>query len=130
LVNSQYRVCTDYDLWLRVARFYKFDGLAEPLIGYRARPDSLSGNPVEMLGVAREITEIFYRQNGNLLNRRFIRQARTLAYGKRVYVFAKGGHVRQALSHLFRLFLLAPVSLHFLRSSAYVVIMLGPPASE
>ena len=40
LLNSQYRVCTDYDLWLRMGKFYSFDCVEEPLIGYRARRDS------------------------------------------------------------------------------------------
>lgn len=125
LLNSQYRVCTDYDLWLRMAKFYKFDGVEEPLIGYRARPDSLSGNPVEMLHVAREITEIFYQQNPHLFDSEFMRRERTLAYGKRVYIFSKAGNVRQALGCLGRLLLLAPFSRHLARSLAYVALMLA-----
>jgi glycosyltransferase involved in cell wall biosynthesis len=125
LLNSQYRVCTDYDLWLRIARFYKFDSVEEYLIGYRSRPDSLSGNPVEMFRVAREITEIFYRQNATLFESRFIQMERTRAYGMRVYAFSKAGYVRQALSNLGRLFLLGPFSAHFAKSAAHVAFMLA-----
>lgn len=125
LLNSQYRVCTDYDLWLRMAKFFKFDCIEEPLIGYRVKPGALSGNPVEMFQVAREITEIFYLQNAKYFDKDFIAKERKAAYGNRVYAFSKTGHVRHALSSLGRLFRVAPFSPQFAKSTAYVGLMLG-----
>lgn len=117
LLNSQYRVCTDYDLWLRLGKFYNFDAIEQPLIAYRARPDSLSGNPVEMFRVAREITEIFYMQNPQLFNQTFIRHERIAAYSTRVHVFSKEGHAVQALASLWQLFRVAPFSRQFVKST-------------
>jgi glycosyltransferase involved in cell wall biosynthesis len=124
LLNSQYRVCTDYDLWLRMAKFYKFDCVEECLIGYRARPDSLSGNPSEMLRVAREITEVFYLQNPQSFQKNFIRMERIAAYSNRVETFSQAGLVSSASYSLLRLFLLSPFSFHFIKSSAHFLLLL------
>lgn len=121
LLNSQYRVCTDYDLWLRISKFYKSDCVNEPLIGYRVKQNSLSSNPVNMLNTSREITELFYQQNAEILDDEFIKKERLHSLARRVYIFSRHRYRKNALSCLFQLFILSPFGATFNKSFALFI---------
>ncbi len=124
MLNAQYRVCTDYDLWLRLAKFCRFDCILEQLVGYRAKPGSLSGNPVEMFKVSREITDIFFRQNSSLFDKKFIRNERAVSYSRRVYSFSQQFYVLDALKSMLMLIFVNPFNLNIFKSIFHVLRML------
>jgi glycosyltransferase involved in cell wall biosynthesis len=124
LLNTQYRVCTDYDLWLRMGKYYSFDCVEKPLIGYRARPDSLSGNPDEMFRTATEITDIFVRQNRHLFNKSTLRKEKATSWYNRFYTYRKYGDLAKSSRYLMRLLCRFPFRLSTLK--AIMIFFLGP----
>lgn len=121
LLDSQYTVCTDYDLWLRLARFCQFDCVQDFLAGYRCRPDSLSGNPLQMITVARQITDIFYMKNEKLFNASFIKKERSDSYVNALYIFSRLNDRKNALSCLYRVIITAPLSRNVVVSLLLIV---------
>jgi tetratricopeptide (TPR) repeat protein len=49
LFDEALRGSEDWDMWLRVAREFRFAGIAEPLVNYRIHGSNMSGNPDYML---------------------------------------------------------------------------------
>ena len=47
-VDPRLRGTEDYELWLRLSMFYKFGGIEEPLLWYRVRSGSVSGDKLTM----------------------------------------------------------------------------------
>jgi glycosyltransferase involved in cell wall biosynthesis len=124
LLNPQYRVCTDYDLWLRMGKFYSFDCIEKPLIGYRVRPDSLSGNSDDMFLTARQITDIFVLQNPRLFPGSIIRKEKQISLFKRFYAYRRRGDLSKSLRYLVKLVWCFPFQVSTLKALA--VFVLGP----
>ena len=40
--NDEYRVCEDYDMWVRCIRYFKFYNIPEPLLNYREHCENIS----------------------------------------------------------------------------------------
>jgi glycosyltransferase involved in cell wall biosynthesis len=59
LFDERYPPVEDYDLWLRIARWYPFDYVDEPLVEYRVGHASLSTRYADRLLIALEIMERF-----------------------------------------------------------------------
>lgn len=57
LYNENYRICQDYDLWLRVSRKYSIENVPEILLSYRIHKSSLCRKDLER--TEREIEDIF-----------------------------------------------------------------------
>ena len=57
-------LAVDYDLWLRIARRYRFDYVDEPLVKYRTGHGNLSRRAEERLAVARRIMQRFLDEDG------------------------------------------------------------------
>jgi glycosyltransferase involved in cell wall biosynthesis len=49
LFDLDLRASEDWEIWLRVARAYRFGGIARPLLYYRVHGSNMSGNPEHML---------------------------------------------------------------------------------
>jgi GT2 family glycosyltransferase len=49
LFDLDLRASEDWELWLRVARAYRFGGIAQPLLYYRVHGSNMSSNPAHML---------------------------------------------------------------------------------
>lgn len=49
LFDEQLRASEDWDMWLRVARNYRFAGISEPLVNYRMHGKNMSADPEYML---------------------------------------------------------------------------------
>ena len=48
LFDERLRVYEDWDMWLRISRFFNFAYISEPLLNYRVHPGSLSANNLRM----------------------------------------------------------------------------------
>jgi glycosyltransferase involved in cell wall biosynthesis len=48
LFDENLRLAEDWDMWARIARFFKFDYILEPLLYYRVHSGSLSTNKLEL----------------------------------------------------------------------------------
>jgi len=64
LFDERIPLAIDYDLWLRVARRYRFDYVDEPLVMYRTGHANLSQRGEERLFIALEIMGRFLDENG------------------------------------------------------------------
>lgn len=49
LFDLDLRASEDWEIWLRVARAYRFAGIAKPLLNYRVHGSNMSGDPAHML---------------------------------------------------------------------------------
>jgi hypothetical protein len=72
----------DYDLWLRVARHFTFDYVAEPLVEYRIGHANLSSRVEERLQTALGIMDRFLSEHGGrrLLEPGLVRRAYAQTY--------------------------------------------------
>jgi O-antigen/teichoic acid export membrane protein/glycosyltransferase involved in cell wall biosynthesis len=82
LFDESLTLAIDYDLWLRVARQYRFDYVAEPLVKYRTGHANLSRRAEERLLTALGIMERFLKEGGGkeILKRRLVRRAKADVY--------------------------------------------------
>jgi glycosyltransferase involved in cell wall biosynthesis len=75
--DENLKLAIDYDLWLRAARRYRFDYVAEPLVKYRTGHASLSRRLEERLTAVNRIMQRFLDDGGRaLLPPRVVRRAR------------------------------------------------------
>jgi glycosyltransferase involved in cell wall biosynthesis len=72
----------DYDLWLRIARWFRFDYVNEPLVEYRVGHASLSTRYADRLLIALEIMERFLdeQRGSELIHPAMVRKARAETY--------------------------------------------------
>jgi len=82
LFDERCPVIQDYDLWLRVAKRYRFDYVDEPLVKYRIGHASLTARTENRLLVALDIMRRFLEENGGRERVRWhvVRQARAETY--------------------------------------------------
>jgi O-antigen/teichoic acid export membrane protein/glycosyltransferase involved in cell wall biosynthesis len=75
-------LAVDYDLWLRVARRYRFDYVDKPLVKYRTGHANLSRRAEERLLTALGIMDRFLKENEGeaVLKPQLVRRARAEAY--------------------------------------------------
>jgi glycosyltransferase involved in cell wall biosynthesis len=80
--DERYPPVEDYDLWLRIARWFRFDYVDEPLVEYRVGHASLSTRYGDRLLVALEIMNRFLHEHGgrDLIRPSVVRQARAETY--------------------------------------------------
>lgn len=64
LFDEQLPLAIDYDLWLRAARHFHFDHVAEPLVLYRTGHGNLSRRREERLQLVMQIMQRFLDQHG------------------------------------------------------------------
>jgi glycosyltransferase involved in cell wall biosynthesis len=72
----------DFDLWLRVARAYRFDYVDEPLVKYRVGHVSLSSRNEEKLLIALEVMRRFLDERGgrDVIDPAVVRRAKAETY--------------------------------------------------
>jgi glycosyltransferase involved in cell wall biosynthesis len=82
LFDEDLALAIDYDLWLRIARHYRFDYVDEPLVKYRTGHGSLSRRTEERLKTAAGIMNRFLDRHGGrkLLNPDLVRGAQAETY--------------------------------------------------
>jgi glycosyltransferase involved in cell wall biosynthesis len=82
LFDESLALAIDYDLWLRIAKYYSFDYVDEPLVEYRTGHASLSRRKEERLKTAAEIMNRFLDESGGreLLDPALIRRAQAETY--------------------------------------------------
>jgi glycosyltransferase involved in cell wall biosynthesis len=82
LFDERIELAIDYDLWLRIARDYRFDYVDEPLVLYRTGHANLSRRGEERLLIALGIMGRFLEQDSSreLLSRQVIRQSYAETY--------------------------------------------------
>jgi glycosyltransferase involved in cell wall biosynthesis len=82
LFDEDLPLAMDYDLWLRVARMYRFDYVDEPLVKYRTGHDSLSRRLEERLAMVEGIMRRFLERQGGrrLVKPAVVREARAELY--------------------------------------------------
>ena len=122
LLNPRFRVCTDYDLWLRIARQYGFVRVPKVLVQYRRKANALSGNQSEMFATARIITDEFLAANGHLVGHGIQRQEFICANYRRLCHFSSVGDRRKAVAYLRPLLAYAPVSRYTLKALLYLAV--------
>src|SRR5262249_42208492 len=64
LSDERLPMAIDYDLWLRAAKQFRFDYVAEPLVKYRAGHANLSRRLGERLQMVRQIRQRFLTEHG------------------------------------------------------------------
>jgi hypothetical protein len=64
LFDERLQLAIDYDLWLRAAKCFEFDYVAEPLVKYRVGHANLSRRLGERLQTVRQIRERFLKEHG------------------------------------------------------------------
>ncbi len=83
LFDPQWDLSIDYDLWLRVAKFYEFDCVDEPLVLYRTGHGNLSQKLADRVATAEAIMTRTVRRNdldSALIGEGFASTFRALAY--------------------------------------------------
>jgi glycosyltransferase involved in cell wall biosynthesis len=72
----------DFDLWLRLARWFRFDYVDEPLVGYRVGHASLSSGNDDKLRIALDIMDRFLEEQGgrDVIPPAVVRRARAETY--------------------------------------------------
>jgi glycosyltransferase involved in cell wall biosynthesis/acyl carrier protein len=125
LLNPRFRVCTDYDLWLRIAKEHEFLRVPKVLIRYRRKANALSGNADEMFATARVITDEFIAQNGNLMTRGVRKREFILANYRRFSHYCSVGDRRKATAYLRQLLTRAPFSRYSLRAVLRILTRTG-----
>jgi glycosyltransferase involved in cell wall biosynthesis len=116
MLNPAYRVCTDYDLWLRIVPYFNFDCVEKPLIYYRIKSKSLSGNADEMFKTAHEITTIFISNNRHLINRRMIRKESLHSNYSRFYHYFHCGNKQKAIKYFWNMLRYFPFSFNTVKA--------------
>jgi glycosyltransferase involved in cell wall biosynthesis len=83
LFDERLPLAVDYDLWLRVARRYRFDHVDEPLVKYRVGHASLSCRAAERLLAVLDILHRFLDEGGGRasVSPRVIRETYAKVYG-------------------------------------------------
>ncbi len=61
--SIEYKICDDYDLWLKIGLKHKFTNIPQVLSGYRIHGENITKR--KRLTVAREILEIVRKNSGN-----------------------------------------------------------------
>jgi glycosyltransferase involved in cell wall biosynthesis len=67
LFDERLQLAIDYDLWLRAAKRFEFDHIAEPLVKYRVGHANLSKRVGERLSTVRKIRKRFLREHSGRL---------------------------------------------------------------
>jgi glycosyltransferase involved in cell wall biosynthesis len=67
--STEYKICDDYDLWLKIGAKHKFTNIPQVLSGYRIHGENITKK--KRLTAAREILEIV-RKNSRLYPRAFL----------------------------------------------------------
>ena len=67
--STEYKICDDYDLWLKIGTKHKFTNIPQVLTGYRIHGENIT--KTKRLTAAREILEIV-RNNSKLYPRSYI----------------------------------------------------------
>jgi len=62
--DTSLKVCSDYDLWLRLSTQYRFVALPKPTFKRRRHPDNLSGPSLENRLTEFKVLERFYYEKG------------------------------------------------------------------
>jgi len=62
--DTSFKVCSDYDLWLRLSLKYKFIGLADPTFKRRRHSENLSARSVKNRITELKVLERFYYEKG------------------------------------------------------------------
>jgi glycosyltransferase involved in cell wall biosynthesis len=79
--DERYPPVEDYDLWLRIARWFRFDYVDEPLVEYRVGHASLSTRYADRLLTALEIMHRFLKEGGReMIRPAVVRQATAETY--------------------------------------------------
>lgn len=97
----------DWDLWLRIACFYKFEYANEHLLYYRYGHANMSRNTEKRIQCSDFVMERFLKENQNKLKKETVKKAFQLTYNRRGayyinYNFLKG------INYLVKSFLIKP----------------------
>lgn len=106
LFDPLLRSCEDYDMWLKISRFYRTEFLSEPLTLYRMHANNMSGNPSRMAQqsqfvLRRHLDLALHNADVTAANsaRQSIRQGR-LGWGTRAFDQARESLQHKNWSHL------------------------------
>lgn len=92
LFDLELRASEDWEMWLRVARSYRFGGIAEPLLNYRVHGSNMSGDPDHMLHYQRLTLQKHFGEFGETPERWDPKLQR--AYAAVAYYAAQGNYLR------------------------------------
>lgn len=104
LFNEKRRISEDFELWLKMAESRPIGYIERPLVRYRTRGASLSGDKLRTGLVALDVVDVFWREHPELAARQPVLRRRSLAahcaFAARAAL--QQGEVRRAFALLFR----------------------------
>ncbi|VTS06070.1 glycosyltransferase family 2 protein [Tuwongella immobilis] len=98
LFDPRLELAVDYDLWLRIARHYRFGCVPEPLVQYRTGHGNVSRRVVDRLTINQSNQRQFLDRLGwrNLIPARILRQSWYHSYEALGYLF-RGVHLGESM---------------------------------
>lgn len=107
LFDENLESCEDWDMWIRIAKYYKFVFLEMPLAKYVVHPGQLSENLLKKINARKRI---LFKYQDELKNRKFIYSHHYYKIGN---LCCLSGKIREGRKYLFKGILVYPFCLKY-----------------
>jgi glycosyltransferase involved in cell wall biosynthesis len=107
LFDEHLKSCEDWEMWIRISKYYKFIFLKTPLIKYLIHPGQLSENLLKKINARKRI---LFKYQDELKNRKFVYSHHYYKIGN---LCCLSGKIREGRKYLFKGILVYPFCLKY-----------------